>query len=93
VHHLAVAHVHLRDRAGVRRRNRDRGLVGLDFHQRLILAHDVAGLDQHANHLAFMHAFAEIGEFELSGVHQDSPAKIGERTRQRLKARYCTVRL
>ena len=61
--------MHLGHRAGEGAGDHHRGLVGLDLHQRLILAHDIAGRNHHAHDLPFMHAFAEIGEFEVFGGH------------------------
>src|SRR5262249_17183339 len=64
-HPLALLHVEGGDGAGARRGDLDAGLVGHDLDQRLILAHDVAGLDQPAHHLAFGHTLTDVGKLDV----------------------------
>ena len=61
--------LHPRHDAGVRRGDLDRRLVGLDLHERIVLADRVAFLHGDPDDLTFVHAFAEIGELEFPHAH------------------------
>ena len=52
-----------------RRRNLDRGLVGHDIGERLVLGHVVAGLHVPGHQLDFGDAFAEVGHLDDVNVH------------------------
>jgi hypothetical protein len=55
------------DRAIDVARNFDCGFVGLELNDRLILLDGVAGLDQHANDVAFFYVFAQLGQLQFCG--------------------------
>ena len=69
---VARLHLDIDHQAGYRRRHFNRGLVGLEFENRLLLRDHLARLDQHTQHVARRNVLAQFGESEVSR-HRSSP--------------------
>jgi hypothetical protein len=65
-HRVALVHVDVRNAAGVGRGYFDRGLVGFDLEQQLVLRDRIAFRDQHFEHLTLADAFAKVGQPEVT---------------------------
>jgi hypothetical protein len=60
--------MNLGDHPGAGRRNRTHGLLGFQFHERLVLVDHLALSDQDADHRAALYTFGELGKFYVHGV-------------------------
>ena len=77
LHRLAVLDVDLQHFAGMRTGNLDRGLVGFQLDNALILLDDVPFVNQHFQHVAGVDVVAKSGKFDIDG-HFDFGLWISE---------------
>jgi len=81
LHLVARLDPDLRHGAALAGRHFDRRLVGFQLENGLILLHDVADLDHHADDIALLDVLAKLRQFELDG-HLRAPQLVNWSTGQ-----------
>ena len=89
MHELTLGDVDRGHDPAVWRWDLDGRLVRLDFHQRLVLADDVAFLDVEAHDLSLVNALAEVREREVDAAHCQATVSCAARTISSLSGRKC----